>query len=62
MAFSVGPVRGARLGFHDADIDANAIMPLFRAKQDKNLQLHVGELTCGLAMWVNIEQRQNVGA
>jgi len=38
MTFSVGSVPGARPGFHDAESDANAIMPLFRSEQDKNLQ------------------------
>jgi hypothetical protein len=39
MTFSVGSVRGARLGFHGAESDAAAIMPLFRPEQDKNLRL-----------------------
>jgi hypothetical protein len=39
MTFSVGSARGAWLGFHDAESDAAAIMPLFRSEQDKNLRL-----------------------
>jgi hypothetical protein len=43
MTFSVGSVRGARLGFHDAENDASTIMPLFRPEQDKKIHRRAAE-------------------